>query len=94
MYMNQMTPAIFRTGSVAEYYEYALRILLYKYVKILDKPHSNDLGNIILTDDTVFSKASQSYQHIVTHYLCAKMELWMGLFMKSTHGVTGGLLTN
>ena len=60
----------------------------------LDTPGSNDICNSILRDAASFAKAAQSYQHIVTHYLCAKMELWMGLFMHPTHGVTGGLLTN
>ena len=92
--MNQINPTIFHTGSVAEYHDYALRILLSKYVKSLNTPDSHDISNSILTDDAAFAKAVQSYQHIVTHYLCAKMELWMGLFMNPTHGVTSGLLTN
>ena len=92
--MNQMTPTIFHTESVADYHEYELRILLHKYENILDASDINDIGNNILTDDTAYTKAAQSYQRIITHYLCAKMELWMGLFMNPTHGVTSGLLNN
>ena len=70
-----MNPTLFHTGSVAEYHEYILSILLSKYVKILDTPDSNDISNSILTNGTTFAKVAQSYQHIVTHYLCVKMEL-------------------
>ena len=46
----------------------------------------------ILSDDNTFIDAVQKYKTIVTHYLAAKMEIWMGLFMKPVYGVDGGQL--
>ena len=46
----------------------------------------------ILFDDITFIDAVQKYKTIVTHYLAAKMEIWMGLFMKPVYGVDGGQL--
>ena len=86
--MNNTSPAMFHTRSRVEYHEYSLILLLYNYINELETFDENTGGNHILTDDTNFSKAAQFYQHIVTHYLCAKMELSMGLFMNPTHGVT------
>ena len=32
----------------------------------------------------------QTYKQVVTHYLAAKMEIWMSKFMAPVYGVTGG----
>ena len=93
-YMNQSTTSIFHTGSITEYHEYPLRLLLYNYIESINTAESLEEATQILIDNIAFAKPAQSYQHIVTHYVCVKMELWMGLFMNPTHGVIGGLLTD
>ena len=93
-YVNQTVPGIFHTGSLAEYHEYALRLLLHNYVKAWNMPNSIELAMNILVGDSAFAKAVQVYQKIVTHYLCAKMELWMGICMHPNCGVADDLLTN
>ena len=57
-------------------------------------PNSLQLAMDILVDDSAFEKAAHTCQHIVTHYLYTKMELWMGICMYPNHVVTNGLLTN
>ena len=83
---------MFHTGSLAEYHEYSLRVLLSKYTaKLTSLPP--DYSDMILVDDATFNDAVQKYKHVVTHYLAAKMEIWMALFMKPVYNVDGGLLT-
>ena len=92
--MTHSVPSIFRTVSLAEYHEYALRLLLHNYVKALNTTNARTEADAILLEDSAFAKASQSYQHIVTQYLVAKMGLWMLLMMNPMHRVIDGLLTN
>ena len=91
-HIEHETPALFHTGSLAEYHDYKLRFLLYKYVKALFNVNKG-YAESILNDDSVFQEAVQMYKHVVTHYLASKMELWMILFMHPVFGVTGGNLT-
>ena len=82
------------TDNAAHYHEYSLRLLLHKYFNTLETFDGNNNGSNILIDNTEFTKVAQSYQHIVSHYLCSKMKLWMVLFMNTTHGVTDGFFSN
>lgn len=92
-YVKDEEITAFHTGSLAEYHEYSLRLLLSKYVsKLTNTPP--DLPQQILDDDTAFARAVQMYKNVVTHYLESKMEIWMTLFMKPVFGVTSGQLTN
>lgn len=91
------TPALFHTGSFAEYHEYDLRCLLATYVAQLtcaSDTESEDAARNIMTDDKSFVSAVQTYKHVVTQYFAAKTEIWMTLFMKPVFGVTGGNLVN
>lgn len=83
----------FATGSLAEYHEYNLRLLLSKYTSKLSGVDPN-LPQLILSDDAYFAKAVQSYKNVVTHYLASKMEIWMALFLKPVYGVESGQLSN
>ena len=85
---------MFHIGILAEYHEYSLRLLFHNYVNELETVEENTDGIDILTDDTKFAKAVESYQYIVTHCLCVKIELWVGLFINLAYGVTDGLLSN
>ena len=77
-YMKNHHMCIFHTGSLAEYHEPALRLLLSKYVQNLDiTPDKGD----ILEDDNAFFKAVQKYKNVVTHYLASKMEIWINTFL-------------
>ena len=59
---------MFHTGSLAEYHEYSLRLLLSKYTaKLSSLPP--DYSSNILVNDAVFNDAVQKYKHVVTHYL-------------------------
>lgn len=53
-----------------------------------------ELAMNILVDDSVFAKAVQTYQNIITRCLRTKMELWIGIFIQLNHGIADGLLTN
>ncbi len=91
-YIKKRDISLFHTGSLAEYHEYPLRHLLYKYTTALS--HVDEEYSLsILNDDSVFMNAVQKYKNIVTHYLASKMELWMGLFMKPVYKVDHGVLT-
>ena len=58
---------MFITGSLAEFHEYPLRLLLSKYISALS-PQPTDLDPVaILTDDAMFNTAVQRYKNIVTN---------------------------
>ena len=86
-----MEVSLFLTGSLVEFHEQALPYLLHQYTSKLNGL-SDGYSHAILSDDSVFIDAVQKYKTIVTHYLAAKMEIWMGLFMKPVYGVDGGQL--
>ena len=74
-----------------EYHKPALRKLLFAYVRELDGYSKND-AHQILDDDTAFNIAVQTYKHIVTHYLAAKIEKWMSIFMAPIFGVIAAMI--
>lgn len=41
-----------------------------------------------MTNEHSFNCAVQKYKNVTTHYVAAKMEIWMALFMKPVYGVT------
>ena len=69
-YVHKKDVALFHTGSIAEYHEYPLRLMLHNYVNALDGDACDIIGN-----DAEFYKAVQLYKNVVTHYLAAKMEI-------------------
>ena len=83
--------SLFHTGSLAEFHKHPLRYLLHKYTEKLTGL-TDGYSDKILSDDITFIDAVQKYKTIVTHYLAAKMEIWIGLFMKPVYGVDGGQL--
>ena len=90
-YINNKTPNIWCTGSLAEYHEFPLRLLLSKYVEQLDG-HTTSDANEILNNDDSFKKAVQKYKTIVTHYLASKMELWFALVLSPIFGIEDWIL--
>ena len=66
--------------------------MLHNYEICLDHFHGYEEVDI-LNDDAEFSIALQKYKNIVTHYHAAKVEIWMGLFMKPVHDVEDGVLS-
>jgi len=88
-YINNRGIDVFLTGSLAEFHEHYLRVLLAKYVAQLS-PSPSDLDpESILTDDNKFSDAVQRYKNVVTNYLASKEEIWFA-FMYPIYGVLGG----
>lgn len=92
-YIKDEELSYFHTGSVAEFHEPWLRLIIYQYLCQLDNPtiKESDVESI-LSDDSIFLKYVQKFKNIVTLYVAVKMEIWMALFMKPVHGITGGLL--
>ena len=81
---------MFITGSLAEFHEYPLRLLLSKYISALS-PQPTDLDPVaILTNDAMFNTAVQRYKTIVTNYQASKMEIWNAHFLHPVYGVVGG----
>ena len=92
-YIKDEELSYFHTGSVAEFHEPWLRLLIYQYMCQLDNPTTKESDvEHILSDDSIFLKYVQKFKHVVTLYVAVKMEIWMALFMKPVHGITGGLL--
>ena len=50
-YMIHIIPSIFNTGSLVEYHDYALRLLLHNYVKALNIPNAINEADAILLED-------------------------------------------
>ena len=94
-YINHKDIDFFLTGSLAEFHEYYLRILLARYVAQLSPPPPSTLGLdpiSILTDDDKFCKAVQRYKNVVTHYLASKAEIWFAFMYNRNYQVDGGNL--
>ena len=93
-FIHNQQPSLFHTGSVAEFHEPHLRILLYQYIKMLNNPLiTEEMIQGCLSDDKIFLKMVQKYKNIVTTYVAVKMEIWMSTFMAPVHGVEGGNLS-
>ena len=93
-YIDNEELSLFHTGSVAEFHEPWLRILLYQYMQTLKNPGiSIHERNQCITDEKIYSNVVNKYKNIVTLYVSTKMEIWMALFMKNVYGVTGGMLS-
>ena len=92
-YINKKEIRIFHTGSLAEFHEWNLRVLLHKYVSSLSYHNHNEESNI-LNDDTLFVKSVQKYKNIVNHYMASKFELWNAFVLKPIFDVDGGLSSN
>ena len=87
-----MYPTIFHTGSIAEYHDSWLRILLSQYVSCIDG-NTKDDGDLVLSDNKHFQSAVQKYKHVVTNFLASKMEIWYNIVMKNVHNVVSTMIT-
>ena len=92
-YINKKEIRIFHTGSLAEFHEWNLRVLLHKYTSSLTYYDHNEVANV-LNDDTLFVKNVQKYKNVVTHYMASKFELWNAFVLKPIFDVDGGLTSN
>ena len=91
-YIKKMHPTIFHTGSIAEYHDSWLRILLSRYVSCIDG-NSNADGQLVLNNNSHFTSAVQKYKQVVTHFLASKMEIWYNIVMKNIHNVVDAMIT-
>ena len=92
-YVNKSEIRLFHTGSLAEFHEYHLRLLLYNYVSSLSF-YDEDSEQNILNCDKCFSSAVQKYKNVVTHYMGSKFELWYAFVMNPIYGVKGSMASN
>ena len=61
-----MNPLIFHTGSIAEYHDSWLCILLSQYVSCIDG-NTKDDEYLVLIINTYFQSAVQKYKHVMTN---------------------------
>ena len=87
-----MHPTIFHTGSIAEYHDSWLRILLSQYVSCVDGSTKED-GGLILSDNAHFQSTVQKYKYVVTNFLASKMEIWYNIVMKNIHNNVSTMIT-
>ena len=92
-YVNKSEIRLFHTGSLAEFHEYHLRLLLYNYVSSLSF-YDEDSEQNILNGDKCFSSAVQKYKNVATHYMGSKFELWHAFVMNPIYGVKGSMASN
>ena len=86
-----MYPTFFHTGSIAEYYDSWLRIILSQYVSCIDGNLKVD-GDLVLINNTHFQSTVQKYKHVVTNFLTSKMEIWYNIVMKNVHNVVSTMI--
>ena len=87
-----MHSTIFHTGSIDEYHDSWLRILLLRYVFCIGG-NSNADGHLVLNSNSYFTPAVHKYKHIVTHFLVSKMEIWYNIVMKNMHNIVDTMIT-
>ena len=87
-----MHPTIFHTGSIADYYDSWLRIILSRYVSCIDG-NSNADGQLVLNNNSHFTSAVQKYKYVVTYFLASKMEISYNIVMKNIHNVEDAMIT-
>ena len=92
-YINNKEVSYFHTGSLAEFHEYHLRLILHNYVSSLNNVSDGDNINII-HDDNQFHCAVQKYKNVVTHYMASKFELWNAYVLKPIFGIYCGISTH
>lgn len=86
-YIKQRELTVFTTGSLAEYHDFHLRHLLYKYKKALSGSDPEQCQRI-LTTDSDFAAAMNDCKHLCGHFLATKMELWFAHFLSPVYGIT------
>ena len=91
-YINKMHPTIFHTGSIAEYHDSWLCIILSRYVSCIDSNFDAD-GQLVLNNKSHFISAVQKYKYVVTHFLASKMEIWYNIVTKNIHNVVDAMIT-
>ena len=87
-----MHPTIFHTGSIAEYHDMWLRILLSQYVSCINDNTKVD-GDLVLSDNACFQSAVLKYKDVVTNFFASKMEIWYNIVMKNVHNVEHAMIT-
>ena len=70
-YINKIHHTIVYTGSIAEYHDGWLRILLSQYVSCIDSNTIVD-GDLLLTDNTHFQSAIEKYKYVTTNFITSK----------------------
>ena len=76
-----MHHSIFHTGSIAEYHDSWLCILLSQYVSCIGG-NKKDTRDLVLNDNTYFQSAVQKYKHVVNNFLDSNMEIWYNIVTK------------
>ena len=66
--------SLFHTGSLAEFHEYPLRLILDKYRNTINHPKYDKCSNI-LQDHTQFQHTVNEFKQVVTSYVVSKMEI-------------------
>ena len=74
--------ALFHTGSLAEFHEPHLRLMMANYIRAIGKP---DVAGFLLTNDAAFVTATQTYKNAVTCYHQSKTEVWFALVMQPVY---------
>ena len=87
-----MHRTMFHTGSIAEYQDSWLRIILSQYVSCIDG-NTKDDRDLVLRVNAHFQSVVQKHNHIVTDFLASKMELWHNIVMKKVHNVVSTMIT-
>jgi hypothetical protein len=90
-------PSFFITNSLADHHEYPLRLILHNYTKVIHEDPNNQplveiedsqvINEMQLNDDTLFSKNSQTYKTVVTHYFASKLEIWYTIVLQPILGL-------
>jgi hypothetical protein len=84
-YIHGAMPNLFHTVSHAEFHDPFLCHLMAKYVSaVADDP---DIGMAVLTDDSKYHHAIYDFKHVVTHFLVAKLEMWIVTFLSPLLGL-------
>lgn len=91
-HMEQHSASMFHTGSVSDFHDPFLRIVMANYVRKLDG-HGDEAAEAVLTSESAFNDSVHKYKHVITNYLAAKMEIWHSLFLRPVHDVVKALLT-
>ena len=88
-YADGKPARLFHTGSMAEFHDPFLKLLLIKYVAAVE---GESVASQMVDDKQKYVEKMYQYKTVVTHYFAFRTETWFNTFISNVYGVTDYML--